>query len=255
MPTYNHERYLAEAIESVLAQRVRFTFELVLGEDHSTDGTLEVARAYAARHADTIVLLAHPRNLGIWDNDQAILSRCRGKYIAWLEGDDLWSDPNKLQRQVELLEANPSASACFHRARCLSTGAPPSTWRGGPAVPRPQYTVDDLLEEGPFIPSCTLMFRAELARPALEWTRGTAFLETTYAVRFALSGPIAFIDETMGTFRFHAGGVYRADDDVGNSRAALDAHRLLGRGFRLEDRAAYQRGLALHQARLGEARP
>ena len=104
MITYNHERFIAQAIEGVLMQETGFPFELVIGEDCSTDGTRAVCEKYAREHPDRIRLLPAERNLGMNLNARRTLRACRGKYIANCEGDDLWTDAGKLQRQAEYLE-------------------------------------------------------------------------------------------------------------------------------------------------------
>ena len=242
MPAYNHAPYIAEALDSVLAQKTDFAFEIVIGEDCSTDDTRAVALEYARRHPEIIRLLLHEKNLGIFDNDQAILRACRGQYIAWLESDDYWTAPDKLRAQVDFLDRHPDHSAVFHWAGHV--GEAPPTWRRGPSEVKPYYTVDDLLLHGHFVPSCTAVFRSELTRPAAEWTRQTPFLETTYLARFALSGKIGFLDREMAVFRSHRQGIYGKSSDVQNVQAAIHAHRLLGKHFQLSGRPAYRRGLA-----------
>lgn len=243
MPAYNHERYIAQALDSALMQRTDFDFEIVIGEDCSTDNTRAVAIEYANRYPEKIRLIAHEKNLGIWDNDQSIIRACRGEYIAWLESDDYWSSVDKLQRQVDFLDRNADFSACFHWARRLSDAAKPATWKNGPPVAKPYYCLDDLLENGHFIPSCTAVFRGDLVREPLEWTRHTPFLETTYSVKFALNGKIGFLDEEMAVFRYHSAGIYGKATNVQNLQAAIDAHLLVGLNFNLQGRDSYQRGL------------
>src|ERR1700676_449892 len=108
MITYNHERYIAQAIESILAQKVNFDYELVIGEDCSTDGTRAVILDFHRRYPSRIVPLLRERNLGGPRNFLGTLAACRGKYLALLEGDDYWICTDKLQRQVDFLEANPA---------------------------------------------------------------------------------------------------------------------------------------------------
>jgi glycosyltransferase involved in cell wall biosynthesis len=247
MPAYNHAAYIAQAIESVLMQQVDFPYEIVIGEDCSPDGTRDVASDYARRHPGIIRVLLHERNLGIYDNDQAIIRACRGEYIAWLEADDYWTSPHKLQMQVDLLDARADYSACFHRAGRIGTDEP-ATWRQGPREIKPFYTIDDLLEEGHFIPSCTAVFRANLVREPAEWTRLTPFLERTYSARFAHHGKIGFIDEEMAVFRYHSGGIYAQASRVGNVESAIQTHELIGHHLGVSSRKSYWRGWArLHR--------
>ena len=116
MTTYNHEAWLAQAIESVLAQRTSFGVELVVGEDCSTDRTAEICREYAAKYPDRIRLVTSPENVGWRANYRRTFEACRGKYVAYLDGDDWWCDPLKLQKQADLMEADPECGMCYTRA-------------------------------------------------------------------------------------------------------------------------------------------
>ena len=113
MITYNHEKYIAQAIDSVIMQKTNFDYEIVIGEDCSTDRTREIVLEYKTKHPDKIKLLLQEKNVGMMQNFIDTLKACSGKYIALLEGDDYWTDPNKLQEQVDFLEANPEYSMCF----------------------------------------------------------------------------------------------------------------------------------------------
>lgn len=115
MITYNHENYIAQAIEGVLMQQTNFDIELVIGEDCSTDKTRDICMEYASKYHTIIRLLRRKENLGISKNFFNTLNKCTGKYIAICEGDDYWTDPLKLQKQVDFMEMNPEYSVCFHR--------------------------------------------------------------------------------------------------------------------------------------------
>lgn len=115
MTTYNHEAYLAEAIESILAQQTSFDFELVLGEDCSTDRTAEICRAYVAKYPDRVRLVEGPVNIGWRANYRRTFDACRGRYVAYCDGDDWWCDPLKLQMQVDLMESDPALGMCYTR--------------------------------------------------------------------------------------------------------------------------------------------
>ena len=109
-------RYIAEAIESVLAQQTSFGVELVLGEDCGTDRTAEICREYAAKYPDRIRLVTSPENVGWRRNYRRTFEACRGKYVAYLDGDDWWCDPRKLQMQADLMESDPGCGMCYTRA-------------------------------------------------------------------------------------------------------------------------------------------
>lgn len=107
MITYNHAPYIAQAIEGVLQQETDFPFELVIGEDCSTDGTREIVLEFQKRHPDIIRVIKSDHNVGATKNGCRTERACRGKYIAYCEGDDYWHHPQKLQKQVDLLESHP----------------------------------------------------------------------------------------------------------------------------------------------------
>ncbi len=115
MTTYNHEKYISQAIESVLCQRTTFSFEVVIGEDCSTDNTLAICRQYEAQHPDIVRIIASESNIGMHANYRRTIEACRGKYVAMCDGDDWFSDENKLQLQVEILEKS-SADMCYTRS-------------------------------------------------------------------------------------------------------------------------------------------
>ena len=117
MITHNHENYIREAIEGVLMQKTNFSIELVIGEDCSTDNTRVVCEEYVSKYPSIINLLPSETNLGIIPNLIRTLKTSNGKYIALCEGDDYWTEPLKLQKQVDFLEANRDFSICFHNVK------------------------------------------------------------------------------------------------------------------------------------------
>ena len=115
MTTYNHEKFISQAIESVLCQRTTFGVEVVIGEDCSTDKTLEICRRYEAQYPDRVRVIASKNNIGMHANYRRTIEACRGKYVAMCDGDDWFTDENKLQIQVEELE-NSCAAMCYTRS-------------------------------------------------------------------------------------------------------------------------------------------
>ncbi len=119
MPSYNHELYIAQAIDSFLAQECNFNIELLIGDDRSTDNTLSVAKEYSLKYPHKIKLIAHSENQGLLKNYQSLINIAQGEYFAVLESDDYWTDPKKLQKQVDSLDVNPS---CIFYIRTVSLG-------------------------------------------------------------------------------------------------------------------------------------
>jgi len=107
MLTYNHEQYIPQAIEGVLIQKTDFPIELIVGEDRSTDYTREIVLKHQKKYPEIIRVITSEKNVGAWRNSLRTGNACRGKYIAFCEGDDYWTDPYKLQKQVDYLEKHP----------------------------------------------------------------------------------------------------------------------------------------------------
>lgn len=116
MITYNHEAYITQAIEGVLMQETDFPVELVIGDDVSTDRTLEICLDYKKVHSGNLTVLHREKNLGMSKNFSDTLAHCKSEYVALCEGDDYWTDPKKLQKQVDFFRNNPGFTVCFHNA-------------------------------------------------------------------------------------------------------------------------------------------
>lgn len=110
---YNHEPFIRECLEGFLMQKCNFDYEIVLGEDCSTDNSREIILEYANKFPEKFKLFLHVKNVGAAQNQKIVFENCTGKYIAMCEGDDYWTDPYKLQKQVDLLESNLNLSGCF----------------------------------------------------------------------------------------------------------------------------------------------
>jgi len=121
---YNHEKYIAQMIESVIIQKTCFDYVLIIGEDCSTDKTREICDSYKSRYPDKIKLLYNDKNIGASKNIINVLNYCQSKYIAICEGDDYWTDPYKLQKQVDFLEVNPEYSAAVHQTERINENNP-----------------------------------------------------------------------------------------------------------------------------------
>lgn len=168
MLAYNHGPYIAHAIESVMAQTSPYPFELLIGEDLSSDDTRTIALEYQARHPDRIRLFASQSNLGMHANHQNLIDAARGDLLAWCESDDYWTAPDKLERQVELLRDHPEVGLVhseFTHIRRIGGRwrAKERSWaRHRPAMP--QGSVFDELLVGNFVQTCTMMARTQLVR-------------------------------------------------------------------------------------------
>src|SRR5262245_50682632 len=113
---YNHEKFIRQALDSVLQQQLDCDFEILIGEDCSTDDTRSIVKQYRDRAPDRIQLFLPIENLGFFGNKifAALLRMARGEYLAMLDGDDYWTAVDKLQKQVRFLDSHPRCAMCFH---------------------------------------------------------------------------------------------------------------------------------------------
>lgn len=239
--TFQHERFLAQAIESVLAQRTTFPIEIVVGVDGGGDDrTADIARAYAQQYPDRVVAICHStRGRGVPGrvNNMSNLRACRGKYIATLDGDDLFADPDKLQRQVDALEADPTLSLCFHDAEVFwDDGSRPaeSFYEKRSVFVRDRFAeadfgLLDLARWGhSYIPSSAVMVRADCLRPLPEWF--DRILAADYAIQLlaCAEGGARYLPFTGSRYRQHRSSVTHTDwQDLPNLRrkaAELDIY-------------------------------
>ncbi|MGA9390313.1 MAG: glycosyltransferase [Candidatus Sulfotelmatobacter sp.] len=203
MITYNHERFIAQAIESVLAQRVDFDYEIVIGEDCSTDGTRAVIMGFHRCFPDRIVPIMRDQNIGAMRNFESTLLACRGQYLALLDGDDYWTSGEKLDRQVKFLDTHPDFSMCCHRVQFLDeTGVAKSDVV--PSRPAGRYSIEDLLREN-FVMTSSVVLRRHLVPALPPWFRTIKLADWPMFALAARHGTIELMDEVMAVYRVHAG--------------------------------------------------
>jgi glycosyltransferase involved in cell wall biosynthesis len=155
--TYNQEQYIAQTLESILNQKSSFDFQLVIGEDCSTDGTRAICESYTAKFPNTIKLLPKLKNnIGLIANYMRTIKACDGKYIAICDGDDYWIDKYKLQKQVDFLEFNPDYSIVYTAVKRFYEDGKVLDYNYN--LNKKQLDFDDLIFDN-FIHSVTALFR------------------------------------------------------------------------------------------------
>ncbi len=165
MITYNHEPFIAQAIEGVLQQKTNFPFELVIGEDCSTDGTREIVFEYQKKHPDIIRVITSDSNVGMSKNGLRTTRGCQGKYLAYCEGDDFWQSPDKLQKQADYLEGHPECGLVFssydvYHVKTKKTIKDFVTYRKW-NIPE-DHSISDIVEGKSQPLTCTVMVRRDL---------------------------------------------------------------------------------------------
>jgi len=222
MITYNHDQFIAQAVESVLMQKTGFPIELVIGEDCSTDRTRDIVSDFQRRCPQVIRALLPPKNLGMHRNFVETLAACTGKYVAVLEGDDYWTDPNKLQKQVEFLEANPDYSACFTRTKVVSECALPGDFCLPSDTEKLTYTTEDLINSNAIgMATGSMMFRNVIDKSRFDPFLSLFTLDWPLQVMLSQVGPIGYLNEVMAAYRQHDGGVWSGRDEMHKLTARL----------------------------------
>ncbi len=224
MLTFNQERFIGDAIEGFLTQETRLPCELIIAEDSSLDHTRDLIRRYWEKYPNQIRVLLNRHNIGGRRTIARAYAACRGEYVAFLEGDDYWVCPDKLQRQADLLDRRPDCAMCFHGVTMV--------WDDGsrePSVFRPRkiqdtYTLADLLEYN-FIGACSVMYRKGLFAEHPAWFFLTPVGDWAQHVLHAQYGKIGYIDEPMGVYRQHDGGAFSTKDKAHKLRVAVEMLR------------------------------
>jgi|AntRauTorcE11897_2_1112592.scaffolds.fasta_scaffold07276_3 glycosyltransferase involved in cell wall biosynthesis len=201
--TYNHEKYIEEALNGFLMQEADFPFEILIHDDASTDRTAEIIKNYEKKYSKLFRPVYQEENqkskLGSGMNPTFNYPRARGKYIALCDGDDYWTDPLKLQKQVDFMEANEEYSFCFHNAEVVYENRNRRCHLFKELENR-KYDIEELILRSWFVPTQSILFRSNL----LEMPKWINYLHGgDYALQLILAdkGPLYCMPDTMGVYR------------------------------------------------------
>ncbi len=207
MTAYNSAAWLPRAIGSVFQQGTSFPFELVIGDDCSTDDTANVLRRCREQYGPRLRVLPRGERLGMQRNYYRTFEECRGRYIAWLDADDAWTDPQKLEMQVAVLEKDASVSVCGHYVRQVDAGGAIVAARC-PAMPPGRYGILEILANN-FIPSPSIVFRNGVHRSLPDSFFGlTGVVDWPVLLEAARTGSIVLLDRVMADYMLHPGSAY-----------------------------------------------
>lgn len=208
MVTYNHEKFIRQSLESVLRQKTSFAFEIIIGEDCSTDNTREIIREFEAAYPEIVKPIYHTGNVGAYRNAyEFCYPRLKGKYIACLEADDYWLDENKLQEQVNLLEKDDNAVLCFTQVKTWNE----NTWQyqqhwSEKFNTRERYTVDDILHTFNIV-TCSIVFKN--IYPALPYSPNDFPTgDVSLCAFLLLKGDAVLLNRITAIYREHDNGSY-----------------------------------------------
>jgi glycosyltransferase involved in cell wall biosynthesis len=246
--TYNHERYIAHAIESVLAQQTHFPYEILISEDCSTDSTRDVVRIYEQRYPQKIRLFFSQRNQCGNQVVSRALVEAKGKYVAYLDGDDYWTSTKKLQRQVDFLDRHPEHAICFHDVRTIYE---PGTHEAQEAQdwPRPAAvtTLQELLREDNFkFYVCSLMLRNGLLKNYPDWFDSVYCTDLALTILHAEQGSVGYLDETMAVYRVHPNGAWSGLGAIERCQRNIELRQILKGYFGVRYSRLLRRTIAKH---------
>jgi len=226
MITYNHEKYIREAIEGVLMQECNFYVELIIANDCSTDDTDTIIKEILKNHprGSWIKYINHKKNLGMMPNFIWGLEQCKGKYIALCEGDDYWTDPLKLQKQVDFLEGNSDYVLCFHQVSFLKTNGE-IVDDFITKVPENYETIETLAKLGNYINTPSVVFRNIITEFPFEFEQSPVGDYFLYII-LSQNGKLKYLQEEMAVYRFGV-GIHSTQDKIKMAKSIFKFFSLL----------------------------
>ena len=230
--TYNHESYIGQAIDGFLMQKTNFNVEILIGEDCSTDSTRVVIDEYCIKYPGKIKLITYEKNVGSINNHKNTILQATGKYIAMCDGDDFWTDPFKLQKQVDFLEANPEYVICCHYTKVIDENEKLVYVNTRPVGFELDYA-DMLLGKKEETRICSLMVRnleevKDLHSQAWYFkTHGADKIFKLFIIS-STNKKMYVLPDVMSSYRMHTGGVWSMiDAKLRKSRMISDFHIII----------------------------
>ena len=209
MLAYNHEAYIQQAIDGVLMQQTNFEYELIISNDRSSDRTGQVINEYVTNHpkGERIKYFNQQKNLGMQCNFIFALSECKGKYVALCEGDDYWTDPLKLQKQVDYISSHENCNLVFTDVQLLEEGENKFTHNWA-TITGEIYEFKDLIERN-VITTCTVLFRNPNSDEKLDnWLRPFEIGDYPLCLFLLRGGYAYYLNDITAVYRQHTGGVF-----------------------------------------------
>jgi len=201
MITYNHEQYLKQAIDGVLMQKTNFDFELVIANDNSPDNTIAIVEEYLSHDSGhKIKFLNNKTNLGMMPNFINALENCSGEYIALCDGDDYWTNENKLQKQVDILDKNKDVAICFHPVNIDNDG---TILKDTITKKVAKITTINDLVKGNYMHTCAAVYRNHLFEKLPDYFQKAPVGDYFLHLLNSRHGGIYCINEIMANYRVH----------------------------------------------------
>jgi glycosyltransferase involved in cell wall biosynthesis len=218
MITFNHEKFIKEALESIICQKTNFEFQIVLCDDCSSDNTPTICNEYKDKYPDLITLVLNPQNMG--GNGMPNLMNgyskycTKSKYLAICEGDDYWTSPDKLQKQVNFMETNPEFALTFHNAEVISFEGVHSSYLLNSGIEKDVFSLNDLIGEDEiwFMATASILYRRQALGDLPAWLHDSLSGDIPMHILAARNGKIKYLDEPMSVYRKNLGGTSFTDN-------------------------------------------
>ena len=208
MMAYNHETYIAQAIEGVVRQQCNFPIELLIGEDCSTDRTRGICVEYQKRYPKLIRLITAETNVGMHKNTFRLLGRSKGRYVAICEGDDYWCDKRKLEKQVRMLDSHPGMNLCFSRVGVCQGHSEKVITEWYPRREKQCYALEDFISGRVTGVTCTVCFNREVVSTLPSFIEAGAMTDWPLLVLALVTGYAGYIPEMLAVYRMHPNGAW-----------------------------------------------
>ena len=203
---YNHGQFLRDCLEGFVKQQTNFPFEAIVHDDASTDNSIFIIQEYAEKYPNIIKPIYEKENLYSKDKNllrATILDKAQGKYIAYCEGDDYWTDPHKLQKQADFLESHPDYAMCFHPVNKVMNGE--VVGNDVHSLNETDFCADQIIAYGGcFCASPSLMVRGDVSRDVPLFRQIADVGDYPLQVWAAHKGKVHYIPQIMGCYRIQA---------------------------------------------------
>lgn len=250
MITYNHELYIKEAIEGVLMQQGNFILELIIANDCSSDKTDDIIKNILESDlkAKKIKYISHNENIGMQNNFVSAFNLCDGKYIALCEGDDYWTDPLKLQKQVDFLEGNEEFSGCFHSTLIIDevNSGEERIWR---SYTKNLFTIEDTFSKLSLFHTSSFLFKREVLTIP-KWFNKIVSGDMALFALIASKGPLYFIDEPMSVYRKNESGVTNSLSKINYHKSRVKLFEYLNKELNFQYDTNISEVISYHKKKL-----
>lgn len=244
--TYNQENYIGQAIDGILMQKTDFPFKLIISNDCSTDGTLAILQEYQKNNPEIIEIINNEKNLGAMDNFINTLSIVKdSEYVALCDGDDFWTDENKLQKQVKFLDENKDFNICWHKSKLFYQNGEKEEQIIPQNIPN-VTSIDDLVNQN-YIVANSVVYRWKFNDKDLKDVFPNDVAPGDYYIHLlhAQDGKIKMIDEVMSAYRRHNESMWWSNDEdkekfiLGYGRKFLNFYNSADKYMKLPPNAFY----------------